>query len=98
MMLLHADAIAQNRAAGVRTGRIDGDHAYGLAFCAQSLRELIAQRALARARSAGDAEDQRAPGARKQLAQQLLGLGPAIFDPRRGAGQRADVPGQNFFG
>ena len=55
MMLLHADTVAQNRAAGDRAGRIDRNYAHCLAFGAQQRNHAIAQCALARARRSGDA-------------------------------------------
>ena len=48
-MILHADAVAQNRSARVRTGRVDGDNADRLILflIALVLGKLIDQRALA---------------------------------------------------
>ena len=49
---LHADAVAEDRAAGERAGGIDGDDADRLAAPAQLQREPVHQRALAGARRA----------------------------------------------
>ena len=95
-MLLHANAVAQNRAARVRTAGIHRNHADGLPFRANQARKLIAQSALTRPGGPGDAENQRAAGMRKKLAQQRLGFGTAILDPRRGASQRAQVAVDDF--
>ena len=55
-MLLHADAVAQNRSAGVGTGGIDRDDADGAFFLAIVAGQLIDQRALARARRTGESK------------------------------------------
>ena len=53
---LHANAIAENCAAGVWTGGIDGDDADRFACCAIMCSEAIDERALAGAGRAGDAD------------------------------------------
>ena len=54
---LHAQAIAEHRAAGERARRIDGDHADARAGCARnSVDQPIDERALARAGRTGDAD------------------------------------------
>jgi hypothetical protein len=68
-MLLHADAIAQNRAAGLGTGGVDREHADLLALIAQHAGELIAQGAFACARRSCHAEDHGVSSARKQVTQ-----------------------------
>ena len=65
MVLLHADAVAQDGAARVRTTGIHGDHRDRLPFLADQTCELIAQRTLAGARRTGDANDKSSPGMRK---------------------------------
>ena len=47
-MILHANAIAQNRSASVGTGGVDGDNADGTIIFAIEAGQLIDQRALAR--------------------------------------------------
>ncbi len=60
---LHANAVAQNRAAGEWAGGIDRDNADRFAFFAITCGEPIDQRALARAGRAGDADHIGAAGA-----------------------------------
>ena len=55
-MLLHADAIAQNRASRVRAGGIHRNDAHRAVLLAIVARQLIDQRALARARRTSEAE------------------------------------------
>ena len=69
MVRLHADAIAENRPASVRTGRINRDDAHRLLFLAILARQLIHQRALAAARRAGQSDDARPAAVRKQRFQ-----------------------------
>ena len=59
----------RNRAAGVRAGRIDRENADGFLLAAKFVNQSIGQRALARAGRAGDADDARAAGVRKQFFQ-----------------------------
>ena len=63
---LHADAIAEQRAAGERRRRIDGDDADRQPRVAEFAREHRGERALARARRSGDADAPRAPELRMQ--------------------------------
>ena len=73
-MALHADAIAEHRAARVRARRIDRYDADGQSLRANNGREPIDERALSRARRAGDADDVRAPGSRiKRLGERRRG-------------------------
>ena len=97
-MFLHADPVAQDGATGVRAAGIDGNHAHGLPFLANQTRELIAQRAFTGSRRPRDAQNQCAAGVREKLAQQRLGFRTAVFDPRCGASQRAQVAIEDFFG
>ena len=62
VMRAHAHAVAENGAAGKRTGGIDGDDADRLAAAAQLRRQPIDERALAGAGRSGDADEIRAPG------------------------------------
>ena len=57
VVLLHADAIAQNGAAGNAAAGVHGEDGDGLALLAQLQRQRVHQRALARAGRAGDADD-----------------------------------------
>jgi hypothetical protein len=56
-MLLHANAVTQDRAAGIRTGRINSNDANRAILFAIKARKLIYQRALPCARSASQADD-----------------------------------------
>ena len=56
MMAEHADAVAENCAAGVRAGWIHRDNAHRFAFAAKLVNQLIGQRALSRTGRAGDAD------------------------------------------
>ncbi len=58
----HADAVAQDRAAGERGRRVDGDDADAAPGAADLRGELRHQRRLAAARHAGDPDDVRAAG------------------------------------
>ena len=64
-MRLHADAIAEDGAAAEWAGGIDGDDADGLVLLAIGVRDLIDQRALARAGRAGEAQQQGIAAMRK---------------------------------
>ena len=64
-MVLHANAVAQNRAAAVWTGGIDRDDAYRLVLLAIVACQLIDQRALACPRRAGQPDYSRSPSVRE---------------------------------
>ena len=68
------------------------------AFAPQFVDQSIHQRALARARRAGDADHRGASGVRKELLEQRVSGGPAILDRRCGTGERARIAGENFLG
>ena len=93
MVILHADAVAQNGAAGVRAGRVDGDDAQSLPFTPIMLCELIDQRALPRSRWAREAKDAGPAAMREQRLQQVSRVRPAVFDGADGASQGACVAG-----
>ncbi len=78
----HADAVAQNGAAGTPAGGVDGDDAHGAALPAQLARQGIHQRALARARRAGD-PDHHAHGRRAAAAR---------AEPASARGSRFSIP------
>ena len=92
-MLLHANAVAQNRAAGVGAGGIDGDDADRRSLLAIVVCQLIDQRALARAGRAGEPEYPRLAAVRKQGLQQLRPSRRVILDGGDGARQRAGIAG-----
>ena len=93
VVVLHANAVAQNRAAGVGAGRVDGDDADGLIFFAIVLGELIDQRALPCSGRAGQTDDARVAGVREESLEQVGAAGLAILDDGDGAGQGARVAG-----
>ena len=92
-MILHADAVAQNRSASVRAGRIDGDNTHRTIVFAIKAGKLIDQRALPRPRRARQSEDARPAAVRKQSLQQLRPTRRAILHRRNRASQRAHVAG-----
>ena len=63
----HADAVAQNRAAGERAGRVNGQNADGFFVFAEFADERVGQRAFARAGRAGNADDKRFACVGKEL-------------------------------
>jgi len=83
---LHADAVPQDGAAGVRTGGIDGDNSHGLVLLAIVPGQLVHQSALARAPRTGVSDDAGAAAIGKPCFQQLVGLGSRIFDCVAAAG------------
>ena len=95
---LHAHAIAEDRAAGERARGIDRNDPDAQAARAQLRDQPIDQRTLARARRAGDADEVRAPGARKNPPDQLRPCSGLVFDQTDGAGDRAWVALQDALG
>ena len=92
---LHAHAIAKHGAAGERTGWIDGEDTDAMAGLAPARDETIDQRALARARRAGNADEKRAARSPEQLAHER---GPAIgivLNERDAACNSAQVAGED---
>ena len=91
-MLLHADAVAQDRAAGDAAGGIDRDDRHGLALPAQ-LALPWHRPACSCPRPGGPVMPTitRVPGERLHFAQQRQRLGIAILDACGGAGQRAQI-------
>jgi hypothetical protein len=86
-MLLHADAVAQNRSACVRTGGINRDDADRAFFLTVVVGQLIDQRALTRPRRTGESKYPRLSAVGKKCLEQF---GPA----RRTVFDRADGPGK----
>src|SRR6185436_4533086 len=68
---LHADAVAEDRAAREGAGRIDRDHADGAPRLPDPGGEPVDERALAGARRPGHADEVGAAGAREDAANQL---------------------------
>jgi hypothetical protein len=57
MMLLHTDAVTENRTAGNGTRRVDRDHADSFPFGAQQRNHLIAECAFTGAGRSSDSQD-----------------------------------------
>jgi len=87
----HADAVAQDRAAGEGAGRVYGDDADRLAPGAVGPGQGADQRAFARARRAGHTDQRRPPGMRIQRRQRLLRLPRLVLNGGQQAGQRPPV-------
>ncbi len=92
---VHADAVAQQRAAALAPARVDADqgHAQRIALVqAQAADELVGEAALARAAGAGDAEHGNARAGRGVGQRGLeAGVGGAVLE--RGDGLRERAPG-----
>ena len=97
VVLLHADAIAQNGAAGGATARVHGEDGDGLSLLAQFQREGVHQRALSRSRRAGDTYDASMAASCLQLPQCLQSLVIAILDPGGQTRQGTRIPLRGFF-
>src|ERR1700748_266085 len=90
-MALHAHAVAENRAAGEWARWVDRYDADGLIFAAIMAGQAIYERALARARRAGDTDQIRIARVREHLAEDFFRFGRAIFNRGDGTRNRADV-------
>ena len=90
-MLLHANAVAQNRPTGVRTGRVNRDDSHCTILLPIIPRQMINQSALARTRRASEPKDTRLPAMRKQSLQQIRPPRRAVLDGGDGARQSARV-------
>ena len=88
----HANAVAEQRAAGERRRRIDGDDADRQARRRDSAREPRRERALPRARRAGDADAPRAAESRVQRASSASKPWPMVLDDADGARERGLLP------
>jgi hypothetical protein len=95
MVLLHADTVAEQGAAGVGAAGIDGDDGGALPRPAQPPQQPIGERALAGAGRAGDADDESAAGVGEERAEQLFMSGRAVLDGGGGAGQGPAVAGED---
>ena len=93
---LHADAIAQNRAACIRTGGIHSDHADTFLLVAVIRGQPIDERALAGARRAGDAGEIRLPGVGKSWRRSSSASAGMVFDGRNCARYSAHVTGPDL--
>ena len=85
---LHADAVAEEGAAGVGAGRIDGEDAHRLAALAAEAGEAVDQGALAGARRAGDADHARPAGVADRCGGQLALAVAAVLHAARSPAPR----------
>ena len=94
---LHADAVAEQRAAGERRRRIDRDDADRQALRAILASDQRGDRALARARRTGDADAARAAELRVQRSEQLIEAGAMVLDDADRAGEGEPFPALKSF-
>ena len=95
-MLLHANAIAQNRAPGVRARRIHRDDSDDMALLAIVARQLIDKRALAGAGRPGQPKNPRMPTLTKKYFEQLRPARQPVFDRSNGPRQRSRITRANL--
>lgn len=92
-MFLHANAIAENRAARIRAGRVDSNDSYGVTIFSKMPRHVIDERALAGTWRAGKADHAGFAGVREQSLEQIGPTGRTVFDDGDGAGEGAGIAG-----
>src|SRR5580704_17662784 len=92
-MLLHADAVTQNRAPGVGAGGVDGDNSDRVIVLAIEARKLIDKRALPRSWRTSQPEHTRLSAVRKQRLQQLGPSRSAMLDSGNRASEGTHVAG-----
>ena len=97
-VLGQADAVAEQRAVGEGRGGVDREHRDLALGRAAQLDQRADERRLARARSAGEADDRGLPGVRVDLAHELPAGGVVGLHQRDRAGQRALVAGEESLG
>ena len=85
-MVLHAYAVAEDRAAGERAGRVNGEHADPFVGRSQRPYQLVRCGRLADPRCAGEADDASLPGVGRQCRRDFTELRVVVFD-------QADEPG-----
>ena len=90
-MILHADAVSENRSARVRTRGIHSDDSDSAVFFAVVPRQLIDQRALPRSRSTSHTDDTGFAGVRKQGLEQIGPPGRTILNRADGARERPGI-------
>ena len=88
---LHAHPVAQDRAAGDRARRVDGQHRHRPAAVARLGDQRRHERALARPGRPGHADQVRLAGQRVEHAQRRLPCAGAVLDLGQQPGQRAAV-------
>jgi hypothetical protein len=95
VVALHANAIAEDRAAGERRRRIDADDADLLSLRAVVRDHRIDDRRLPGARVARDADQVRLTGVREQRLQRVDRIGAAVIEIAHEARGGADVSGED---
>ncbi len=95
---LHAHAIPEDRSAGERARRIDGNDADGAATRSNGSGQFVDEGAFSSAWRPGDADEERASGPLKDAANQVGAGRRLIFDERDGAGDGAGIPRENAVG
>ena len=91
MVRLHADPVAQNRAARIGARRIHSDDAHGTVASPVLARELVHQRAFAGSGRASQADDQRVSGEWKKRFQKLNRFRGVVLDGADSARQRPRI-------
>ncbi len=86
-MRLHADAVAENRAAAVWAGGIDGDDANRAIFFSVVASQVVDQRALARAGRTGEADDASVAAVWEERLEQAGPSRGMVLNRADGAGQ-----------
>jgi len=92
-MILHANAIPENRSACIRTRGIDGDDSNRSILLAIVLGQLIHERTLARAGRTSEAQNPRMSAAWKQSLQKLRRSRRTVFDHADSARQTPRIAG-----
>ena len=92
--VLHPDAVAEECAAGVGAGGVDGDDADGVAAAALFAGECADDGAFAGAGGAGDTDDSGVAGARVESADGFEAGGGAVFHVGDSAGKGAAISGE----
>ena len=95
-MVLHADAITQDRSSRIRAAGIDGDDAYRLIFSAVVLGKLIDEGALAGSGSSCKADDAGFAGIGEKRLQQVGPAGSTILNGGDRSGQSTWIAGAEF--
>ena len=98
MVLLHADAVAQNGAAADAAGGVDCEDRDRLVLTTEYRSEGVDQGAFAGAGRTGDANDSSLPREGREIAQRRQRLRIAVLDSGGGAGERARVAFPNLAG
>ena len=94
----HPDAIAEDRATGEGARGIDGDHPDLVSSGPPALDDLIAERALAAPRGAGDPDHSGLPASLPDLTEEVRDARIAILDHPDRASQRPGLAGHQTFG